>query len=150
MSLTFFSTGYIVFDLIICLTDIQDFSPLGMQNIAHHICVCFGTISTIPVRGIFTTTTACAAFTEVSTILLHVRFYMIKYKKASGTPFLIVMISFISLFTYSRIYVFLLSGIAMLRVQYYYPQATEGKSVLFVIIGDLMLLIMLSLNFFWF
>ena len=55
--------------------------------------------------GSFNITIATAtAFTEVSTILLHVRYYMIKAKKADGTPFLIIMILFIGLFIYARLY----------------------------------------------
>ena len=44
------------------------------------------------------------AFTEVSTIFLHLRYYMIKAKYASGKPFLIVVLVFIFFFIYSRLY----------------------------------------------
>ena len=48
---------------------------------------------------------AATTFTEVSTVFLHIRFYMIKSKNADGTPFIIVMLTFIFLFAYSRMFV---------------------------------------------
>jgi len=100
-----FSVGYITFDLIIILKEIQDFSALGMQNIMHHFIALTATVSGL-LAGTFNPLVAAATtFTEVSTILLHVRYYMIKMKCADGKPFLAVMIGFISSFAYSRMYI---------------------------------------------
>ena len=66
----------------IIFVDIQDFSELGMQNIAHHFIAILATASTFIGRGIFTTGAAATCFTELSTVALHFRFYMIKFDHA--------------------------------------------------------------------
>ena len=84
--------------------DIRDFSSLGMQNVVHHIIVFIATASALIVGG-FNISLACAtSFTEVSTIFLHIRYYMIKAKVADGKPFLIIMLTFIASFIYARLY----------------------------------------------
>ena len=56
--------------------------------------------------GSFNTLVAAATLiTELSTIMLHIRFYMIKSKNADGNAFIVVMLVFIGLFAYSRMYV---------------------------------------------
>jgi hypothetical protein len=56
------------------------------------------------VGGYLINTAVATGFTEVSTIFLHIRYYMIKAKVASGKPFLIVVLIFIGLFCYARLY----------------------------------------------
>ena len=104
ISLLCISFGYISFDLIIILKDIQDFSSLGMQNIVHHIISMTASFTALMVGGFNISAASATAFTEVSTIFLHIRYYMIKAKYASGKPFLIVVLIFIGLFIYARLY----------------------------------------------
>lgn len=104
ISLLCISFGYISFDLIIILKDIQDFSSLGMQNIVHHIISMTASFTALMVGGFNISAASATAFTEVSTIFLHIRYYMIKAKYASGKPFLIVVLIFIGLFVYARLY----------------------------------------------
>jgi len=94
-----------MFDFVIIIVEIKDFSPLGMQNIAHHIISIIATFSAIGAGGYYITSAAATIFTEVSTIVLHIRFYMIKSQIADGKSFLFVMITFISLFAYSRMFI---------------------------------------------
>jgi hypothetical protein len=98
------SFGYISFDLIIIMKDIQDFSSLGMQNVVHHLISMTASLTALFVGGYVINSAVATAFTEVSTIFLHIRYYMIKAKCASGKPFLIVVLIFIGLFIYARLY----------------------------------------------
>jgi hypothetical protein len=57
------------------------------------------------VGGFNITAASATTFTEISTVFLHIRYYMIKAKCASGKPFLIVVLIFIGLFIYARLYI---------------------------------------------
>ena len=76
-----------------------------MQTIGHHIISIVATLSALLAGGYYITSAAATTFTEISTIVLHIRFYMIKSQTADGIPFLIVMNVFIGLFGYSRMYI---------------------------------------------
>jgi len=99
------SNGYLMFDFIIIFVEIKDFSLLGIQNIVHHLIALTATFSALMVGGYNPMVAAATTFTEVSTVFLHIRFYMIKSKNADGTPFIVVMLIFIFLFAYSRMFV---------------------------------------------
>lgn len=104
-SLVVFSIGYIFFDLVIIFVDIKDFSELGLQNIAHHFIAIMASSCSFWTRSTITQHAAATIFTEISTIVLHIRFYMIKSGNSSGTPFILVMLIFIASFAYSRMWV---------------------------------------------
>ena len=99
-----FSASFILFDLMIIFKEIRDFSPLGVQNIMHHFIAIFATFSALMVGAVYPLIAASTIFTEISTIVLHIRFYLIKWKMANGNLFLAVMWTFVSLFAYSRMY----------------------------------------------
>lgn len=145
-----FSFGYVVFDLIIILTEIRDFSPLGLQNIVHHLisitaaCACWVGGGILPSAG------AATVLTELSTVLLHVRFYMIKYKKADGLPFAAVSLAFVAQFFWSRIYILPQVVYTFFRIQYDTPSVRDRSHPLALATGGLALASMQLLNFFWF
>lgn len=105
VSLLAYSFGYLTFDLYIIFMDIRDFSALGLQNIAHHFICITATVGALIAGGFNVNVGAATLFTEISTIFLHVRFYMIKAKIAKGPKFIGIMLIFIATFFYSRIYV---------------------------------------------
>lgn len=85
--------------------DIRDFSALGIQNIIHHgICIT-ATLGSLITGGFNVNTGAATLFTEISTVFLHIRYYMIKKGIAKGQKFIAVMLIFIGTFFYSRIYI---------------------------------------------
>ena len=149
-----FSIGYIAFDLIIILKEIQDFSTLGIQNLAHHLIALIATVSSILAGGCFPLASAATTFTELSTILLHIRYYMIKLKKADGYAFLVVMVSFISMFGYSRMYVQMRLAYAMFvsfNTGYTDTVIARHFSVLYFQYSCLAMMTLLQcLNIFWF
>ena len=70
----------------------------------HHCISIIASLGSLSCGGFNINVAAATLFTEISTIFLHIRFYMIKKKVATGNKFLAVMGMFIILFFYSRIY----------------------------------------------
>ena len=99
------SLGYLIFDLTIIFKEIRDFSTLGIENIVHHFVAVIATFNACLVGSFNITAAAATTFTEISTIFLHIRYYMIKSKNADGNLFFGVMITFILTFAYSRMFV---------------------------------------------
>lgn len=120
----------------------------------HHFIAVFATFSAMMVGSVYPLIAASTIFTEISTIVLHFRFYMIKWKMAEGYPFIAVMITFISLFGYSRMYV----QMKVMYMQYLFYKQQEDTFLTtrhfsvryFQHVCNAMGFLLQALNVFWF
>jgi hypothetical protein len=78
MCTVIFSLGYVVFDLFIILFEIKDFSDLGKQNIMHHLIAMTASLCSLMSGNLLSSAAGATVLTEVSTIVLHFRYYLIK------------------------------------------------------------------------
>lgn len=93
---------------------------------------------------------AATVLTELSTVLLHVRFYMIKSKQADGLPFAAVSLAFVAQFFWSRVYILPQVVYAFFRIQYDTPSLKAAVNPLALAAAQLCLATMQLLNLLWF
>lgn len=99
--------------------------------------------------GPLVTGAAATVLTEISTIVLHIRFYMIKYKKADGMMFLAVMITFVSFFFWSRCWVLPHVGYTMIKIPIDNPKIRETIALPILLLADAMMVAIQLLNVLW-
>jgi len=124
-----------------------------MQNIVHHTISILAAGASLIVGGFNINVASATAFTEISTIFLHIRYYMLKAKKADGLPFIFVMLTFISLFIYSRLYVQLFVAKRMYHgfVTQYNSIASREPLIMYLqYIANSMMILLCMLNAYWF
>jgi hypothetical protein len=110
-------------------------------------------VSTLLVGGFNINVASATAFTEISTIFLHIRYYMLKAKRGDGVPFILVMFTFISLFIYSRLYVqyFVVKRMYHGFVTQYNSIASREPLILYLqYIANTMMFSLCMLNIYWF
>lgn len=145
-----FSTGYIVFDLIIILFEIKDYSALGIQNIVHHFISILASSSCAFGGGPLSSAAGATVMTEISTIVLHIRFYLIKYKKTDGLPFYITMIVFIGLFAWSRVWILPQVSYKLISISLTNEKVQKEIYTPVLVLGNIMMAAIQLLNFYWF
>ena len=118
----------------------------------HHIIAVIASVTALTVGG-FNICSACAtSFTEISTIFLHIRYYMIKAKVADGKPFLIVMIVFIFTFIYARLYLQVFVAMRMIDgFKREYENILKRQPIVLKMqyTANLMMVFLFILNLYW-
>ena len=98
-----FTIGYLVYDFIVMLVIVRDFTQLGMQQYLHHIVAVTGfSFAIMTKQNIALTGCILNQFTEISTPFINIRYLLFSHKMQETQVFVVNTLLFAITFFFGR------------------------------------------------